>query len=169
VALPVFVLDTTAFIARWPLYAPRGRMYTTSLVVSEVRDEYSRVGLQIALELGRVEIRDPMPSTLRKVEREAARRGLHVTLSKTDISVLALALELSREHGRVIVVSDDYAVENMAAILGLDFKPLRTRGIDRVEEYTVVCPACGYRSNRLGERVCPICGTPLVRVRRRKH
>ncbi len=164
-AVQAFVLDTTAIIARWPLYAPRGELYTTSLVVGEVRDQYSREGLELALALGRLQVRDPKPATLGRVEREAARVGLHVTLSRTDISVVALALELAREGRRVVVVSDDYAVENLAGLLGLEFQPVRTRGISRVEVYEAVCPACGYRSRRPGERVCPVCGTRLVRVR----
>jgi UPF0271 protein len=167
VAVQAFVLDATALIARWPLYAPRGELYTTSLVAGEVRDSYSREGLELALQLGRLVIRDPRPGTFRRVEREAARRGLHVSLSKADISVVALAVELRGEGRSVVVVSDDYAVENLAGLLGIPFQPVRTRGISRVEEYEAVCPACGYRSRRPGERVCPVCGTRLVRVRRR--
>ncbi|KSW11513.1 DNA-binding protein [Pyrodictium occultum] len=163
-----YVLDTTAFIARWPLYAPgSGRLYTTSLVVEEVRDSWSREGLELALGLGRVEVRDPRPAALRRVLREAARAGLHSSLSRTDTSVAALALELAEEGLPVVVVTDDYAVQNLAAILGLEYMPLRTRGIERVEDYIVACPACGYVSRRPGERVCPVCGTPLRRVRRR--
>ncbi|WP_228546789.1 NOB1 family endonuclease [Hyperthermus butylicus] len=161
----VYVLDTTAFIARWPLYAPRGRMYTTSLVLGEVRDPSSREGLELALSLGRVEVRDPSPGSIRRVEKLAARHGLHVSLSRTDLSVLALALELAGEGRRVVVVTDDYSVQNLAALLGLEYRSLRTRGISRVEDYEAVCPACGYRSRRPGERVCPVCGTPLSRRR----
>jgi UPF0271 protein len=166
VAVQAFVLDATALIARWPLYAPRGELYTTSLVACEVKDEYSREGLELALQLGRLTIRDPSPKTVRRVEREAAKRGLHISLSRADISIIALALELKSEGKNVIVVSDDYAVENLAGLLGLSFQPVRTRGITRLEEYEAVCPACGYRSRDPNERVCPICGTRLVRVRK---
>ncbi|ALL01921.1 hypothetical protein Pyrde_1878 [Pyrodictium delaneyi] len=164
---PVYVLDTTAFIARWLLYAPgAGQAYTTSLVIEEVRDQASREGLELALGLGRLEVRDPSPEALKRAVREAAKAGLHASLSRTDLSVAALALELRQQGYRVIVVTDDYALQNLVAKLGLEYKPLRTRGITRVESYRVQCPACGYVSRRPGERVCPVCGTPLKRTRK---
>jgi len=164
---PVYVLDTTAFIARWLLYTPgAARAYTTSLVVEEVRDQASREGLELALGLGRLEVRDPSLEALKRAAREAARAGLHTSLSRTDLSVAALALELHQQGHRVVVVTDDYALQNLVARLGLEYRPLRTRGITRVESYRVQCPACGYTPRRSGERVCPVCGTPLRRTRR---
>ena len=163
------MLDTTAFLARWPLYAPPGsRLYTTSLVLGEVRDRESRSGLELALTASRVQVLDPPPGLVREAERLAARHGLHTVLSGTDLSVAALAL-LLREEGEVVVVTDDYALQNLVALAGLRFMPLRTRGIVRAESYIAVCPACGYRSTRPGERVCPVCGTPLVRRSRRRR
>jgi len=163
----VFILDTSGFIARWPLYAPRATIYTTSLVLGEVKDSESRQGLEIALLLDRIHVLDPEQSYVKRVVLEARRRGLHISLSKTDVSVAALALQL-REHGlEVEVITDDYSLQNLLAILGVKYRPLRTRGIRRVEEYIVVCPACGYTSRDPAEKICPVCGTSLKRVRRR--
>jgi UPF0271 protein len=162
-----YVLDTTAFIAKLPLYAPMGRAYTTPSVVSEVRDEESRAGSSIALELGRFEVVQPETRYMSRAEREAVRLGLHVSLSETDISVAALALQLSDKVGcKVVVVTDDYALQNLVAAMGFSYMPVRTRGIRRVEAYVAVCPACGYVSKRPGERICPRCGSRLRRARR---
>jgi UPF0271 protein len=164
----VLVLDTTAFIARLPLYAPRIRAYTTSSVLSEVRDSESKAGLEMALTLERVSVLDPPSEYLERAKKEALHRGLHVSLSKTDLSVAALALMLRDRGHDVEVVTDDYALQNLLSFLGIGFRPIRTRGIRRSEEYIVVCPACGYRSNNPAEKVCPVCGTPLKRVRKHK-
>jgi len=162
----VFVLDTSAFIAKWPLYAPRAKIYTTSLVVSEVRDAESRQGLETALLLNRVEVLDPGQRYVKQARREAKRKGLLIALSETDLSVAALALQLRDRGYDVEVITDDYALQNLVSLLGLGFRPLRTRGIKRIEEYIVICPACGYQSRDPSERICPVCGTPLRRVRK---
>jgi len=163
----VYVLDTTALIARWLLYTPV-RAYTTSLVVSEARDAGSREGAELALQLGRLVIRDPSPRSVEEAWRRAHRHGLAVALSETDVSVAALALELAGEGNDVVVVTDDYALQNLLGLMGLRFQPLRTRGIERLEEYVARCPACGYTARSPGERVCPRCGTPLRRYPRRR-
>ena len=156
----MFVLDTTAFIARFPLMVPRARLYTTSLVVEEVRDRESREGLELALGLGRVEILDPAPSFTLRARREAARRGLLQRLSDTDLSVAALALQLSDAGEEAVVVTDDYALQSLVAFLGLRFQPLRTRGIRRPRGSRPRCPVCGSPVNPWDE-ACPVCGTPL--------
>ena len=163
----VYVLDTTALIARWLLYTPV-RAYTTSLVVAEARDQASREGAELALQLGRLIVRDPRPGSLEEARRRAHRHGLAVALSETDVSVAALALELAREGNEVTVVTDDYALQDLLGLMGIGFQPLRTRGIKKLEEYVARCPACGYTARSPEERVCPRCGTPLRRYPRRR-
>ena len=161
----VFVLDTTAFLARFPLMVPRARLYTTSLVLGEVRDRESREGLELALGLGRVEVLDPAPGFLMRARREAARRGLLQRLSDTDLSVAALALQLASAGESVTVVTDDYALQSLIAFLGLRYQPLRTRGIRRPRGGRSRCPVCGAPVSPW-EEACPVCGSPL-RPRRR--
>lgn len=164
----VYVLDTTAFIAKLPLYAPQDyEMYTTRQVLEEVRDKDSLAGLELVLSINRIQVVSPSHKYVVRVRAEAVRHGLHTSLSETDVTVLALALELREESkADVAIVTDDYTVQNMAKLLGLDFTPLRTRGIKSVVTYTVQCPACGYVSTRLDEQVCPVCGARLKRVPR---
>ncbi len=167
----VYVLDTTAFIAKLPLYAPQDyEMYTTTLVLREVRDKDSLTGLNIILSVNRVQVIDPGEEYIRRMKTEAAKYGLHSVLSETDISVLALATRIKEETGReVVIVTDDYTVQNMAKLIGLEFMALRTRGIRRVSRYVAQCPACGYVSTIPGESECPICGTRLRKVLRKAH
>ncbi len=159
------VLDTTAFLAALPLMLYDAILYTTPSVVEEVRDAESRSRLETALVLERVRVVAPRWRYKRLVLREATRLGLHTSLSNTDLDVAALALQLRSEEGGVSVVTDDYALQNLLGHLHIEWRPLRTRGISRVEEYIVICPVCGYKSEKPGEKVCPVCGTPLRRQR----
>ncbi len=161
----VYVLDTTAFLAALPLML-NARMYTVPRVIEEVRDPESRARLETALSLGRVEVVEPRECYRWRARRAAVKHGLHGSLSDTDVDVAALALQLRDEGFEPITVTDDYALQNLLANLGLAFQALRTRGINKVEEYSLVCPVCGYVSRRYGERICPRCGTRLVRRKR---
>ncbi len=164
----VYVVDTTALLAKWVLHVP-ARIYTTPDVVAEARDAESRAATETALELGRLEAITPPEWAVREALEAARRIGLHTSLSETDLSVAALALYFTRQGHRVVIVTDDYALQNLAASLGLSFMPLRTRGIRERRLYIVRCPACGYISNDPGIRTCPVCGTPLRRYRRRRR
>ncbi|MET1101852.1 MAG: NOB1 family endonuclease [Pyrodictiaceae archaeon] len=161
----IIVADTTAFLAALQLQAYSYLLVTTPDVIDEVRDSDSRDRLELALEVGRVKIGRPSNKHLHKVLSKAVDIGEHGVLSRTDIGVAALALELKEAGCEVIVVTDDYALQNLLSHLGIVYKPLRTRGITRRYKYIYVCPACGYVSYKPGERICPRCGTTLVKRR----
>lgn len=167
-APPIYVLDTTALIARWLLYTPV-KAYTTPLVVAEAKDPDSREGVETATALGRLQVAEAPVEAAQAVRREAVRQGLQVSLSEADLSVAALAWHMKRLGHEVIVVTDDYALQNLLAALGIRFQPLRTRGIREKRSYIVRCPACGYVSRDPDEKMCPRCGTPLRRYLRRRR
>ncbi len=159
-----YVLDTTAFLAGLPLQAGDALFYTVPGVLEEVRDSESRARLETALSIGRVRVVAPPPEAVRRAIEASEALGEHGSLSRTDIEVAALALHLRGEGLEVVVVTDDYALQNLVAQLGLAFMPLRTRGIRGGRRYVLRCPACGYVSRRYGERWCPVCGTRLVKM-----
>ncbi len=164
----VYVLDTSSFLAALPLQVYRAELVTTPSVVLEVRDRDSRAKLETSLALGRVRVSKPSPRLVERVKQKALEVG-EAGLSSTDIEVLGLALEYREKcpNAEVVLVTDDYSVQNLATHLGIKFKPIRTRGISRERQYIIVCPACGYRAKSLSEKVCPVCGTRLVRRRLR--
>jgi len=84
-------------------------------------------------------------------------------LSKADTGVLALALELRTEGKTPIIVSDDYAVQNVAEGIGIAYQPLATLGIREKFSWTYYCPACYRRYTQADSQVCIVCGTKLKR------
>ncbi len=122
---PVFVHDAPGLFAGLPLLLP-GEHYTTPQVVEEVVDRESRERLERALNLGRLRVEKPS----RLVE---AHRGL----SGADVSVLSLAIELRRRlGGRVVVVTDDYALQKEASKRGLEYMPVKTLGFEKADRLT---------------------------------
>lgn len=93
-----------------------------------------------------------------------------MALSRADASVLALALDLHKEGKTPIIVSDDYAVQNVAEGAGISYQSLATLGIRQKFDWTFYCPACFRRYPGAGDlEVCPVCGTKLKRKPLRKE
>ncbi|PSG96050.1 DNA-binding protein [Thermoplasmatales archaeon SW_10_69_26] len=78
-------------------------------------------------------------------------------LSDTDIEVVALAGE-----EEAVLVSDDYAVQNVAKGMDIEVRGHAQEGISEEREWIWYCPGCGeHEGDRKGE--CPVCGTELKR------
>lgn len=157
------ILDTSAFLAKYPLqHYSSYELLTTDLVVSELRDRESREALEIALSIGRVKIVQADKKFIDKAINVSKNIGEYTSLSSTDLSILALALQYS-VYGPVVVITDDYALQNALLYAGISFKPLRTTGIKQLRKYRVICPSCGYVSTSIGEAICPLCNTKLIK------
>src|SRR5207245_11388945 len=119
----VYVLDSTAFYAGIP-YQGRGRYYTTYFVLEEVK--HQSVGSSLLHT--RVQVTEPSVESLQRVKAMAAKTGDSNALSKTDVSLLPLALDLSKDGNEVNLVSDDLALRNVAGGRGAPRSRPSTRG-----------------------------------------
>ncbi|MCD6300559.1 MAG: nucleotide-binding protein [Staphylothermus sp.] len=168
----VLVLDTSALLAKYQLLLPHSEyeIATTSRVVDEVKDAENKDAVLLAISLNRVKVVDPPLKALCDTEKVVVKIGEHTSLSQTDISVAALALHYKSLGYKAIVITDDYALQNLLFHLGISFKPLRTIGIREARRYKVYCPKCGYVPRDPGEIICPICGSKLEgKKRTKKH
>ncbi len=149
------VLDTTAFYAGVPYTNTTENLVTTPDVISEVSNERTRS----LIALSKINVWQANPEQLKRV-KEAARGTGDSSLSKADLSVLALCLYIAAEGNEAILLSDDFAVENVASKLGIKARPLMTGGITTAAEWVFFCPACGkkYPKQRTD---CLVCGTKL--------
>lgn len=66
----------------------------------------------------------------------------------------------------VVVITDDYELQNLLLYIGVGFKPLRTRGIAELRIYNAQCPTCGYIPGKPDETRCPLCGGDIKRFRK---
>ncbi len=86
-------------------------------------------------------------------------------LSKTDLDLVALALELmNTTSNEIIVYTNDYSMENLCSELNLKFKTLYKNGIKTKIYFEVYCPFCKtiYKSEDLN-KCCERCGLKLKR------
>ncbi len=156
---PAYVLDSTAFYAGIP-YQGSGRYYTTYLVLEEVK--HHNVGSSLIHT--RVQVTEPSPESLDKVRSTAIKTGDIGALSQTDVSLLALGLDLKTGEGGVNLVSDDFAVRNVAEVLSIPLAPTAMKGGEwKNITWKIYCRGCGKSYTNPKLTVCPVCGTKLVR------
>ena len=150
------ILDASAFYAGVP-FRSSNDYYTTSLVSDEIRHIKKNHGaLEILLETNRLKIREPDEESTKVATKAAKDTGDFPQLSKQDISIIALCIEMNGE-----IISDDFAISNVVKNLGLKISPIMTQGIKDVGKWIHYCPGC--RTNHTNGKECPACGTPLKR------
>jgi UPF0271 protein len=156
---PAYVLDSTAFYAGIP-YQGSGRYYTTYLVLEEVK--HHNVGSSLIHT--RVQVTEPSPESMDKVRSTATKTGDIGALSQTDMSLLALGLDLKNGEGGVNIVSDDFAVRNVAEVLSIPLAPTAMKGGEwKNITWKIYCRGCGKTYTNPKLTVCPVCGTRLER------
>jgi len=150
------ILDASAFYAGVP-FRTSDECYTTTLVYDEIKHiKKNHDALGTLLETNRLKIREPDEKSTNKAIQTAKDTGDYPQLSKQDISIIALCIENKGE-----IISDDFAISNVAKNLGLKISPIMTKGIKDVGKWIHYCPGC--RKNHPNGIECPICATPLKR------
>jgi UPF0271 protein len=148
-------------------YDPMGaqmEQFIVPAVIDEVRDRSARLRISTAVDIGILKVALPSKESKDKVITQSTRLGDIDSVSDTDIDVLALAFDLISTGKKCFLVTDDYAVQNVANQLGIPFKTLATKGIKYQFLWRLYCPACGrFYPPDLMENVCPVCGTLLKR------
>ncbi len=145
------VLDASVFFSEFPVTETA---CTTPSVVAELVDLRSKGRLEALLAEG-LSIREPDRRFLEEVDAAARRTGDAEKLSPTDREILALA----RETGAVLV-TDDFAVQNVARSLGVTTRSIHQRAARQVR-WRFRCSGCGRYYKDPGE--CPVCGAAIKR------
>jgi len=146
------VLDSSAFIHE---YHTDESIATIPLVREELEDE-SAYRFD-ALEGSGMHLHIPDAETVERVERAARETGDLAELSRTDIRLVAAAFELDGT-----LVTDDYAMQNVAEKLDVRVEVIARDGISEQRDWHFQCAGCGREFEEHHDR-CPICGSDLTR------
>lgn len=146
------ILDSSAFIHE---YDAGDDIATIPDVGDELEGESSyRFD---ALEGAGMYIHVPEEGVVGRVERAARKSGDAEELSETDLKLVATAFELDAR-----LVTDDYAMQNVADRLDIPVEVIAQDGITDAREWHFQCQGCGRTFDENKDR-CPICGSPLTR------
>ncbi len=165
----IVVLDTSAFLAGFDPFSLSEEQVTVPTVEEEIqRNSIIITRFRTAIESGKLKVKAPSRAFLEGAKASASKLGDSYLLSKADMELLALALELKAEGYAPQIVTDDYSIQNVATQMGVEFLALATFGIKRLLEWVRYCPACHkeYPAN-CASKECLVCGTQLKRKPRR--
>jgi len=160
-----YIADSAVFImGNCPF--PFSQMISVPRVEDEMRSEEALLRYDIAKTEGlRIEAPDKKYTAL--VEEQAKQTRDFEKLSQTDIDVLSKALEYQKQYqDNAVLLTDDFAVQNIAARLGIVVVPIAQRVIKDQIVWQKQCIGC-HRHFNDGEE-CPICGSPLRKKVKRK-
>ncbi|BBL46752.1 endoribonuclease Nob1 [Metallosphaera sedula] len=145
------IFDTAGFLSG--LQNSFDKVFTTPLVIEEVRDLHSMGNLSLSMITNKIIAMEPSPSAMKTVEKVLREINDH-SLTKTDKSVIALAIDLSP----AVVFTDDFAVQNVLMKLGIKFSAVRLgRTAQEIKTFSYVCEGCG-RTFKEPKQECPVCG-----------
>lgn len=153
----IYIADSSLFIIGKRI---EGIIITVPSVLDEIRDEKSRT----IMELMNVRIEPVLQSFIREVISKARETKDSEELSRTDLDLLAKALEHTRNEN-TILVTDDYAVQNTAIQLGIKVMPAGQKKIKDVLLWEKFCIGCKRRFPTGDD--CPVCGTHLKKMRKK--
>ena len=146
------VLDASAFVHD---YTTDDRTASVPEVAEELTGE---TAYRFDAEEGAgMRVHVPADETVARVRRAAGDTGDDGVLSRTDRRLLAAALELD-----AVLVTDDYAVQNVAETLDVETEVIARDGIEERRDWRFQCRGCGREFDD-DEGRCPICGSELTR------
>jgi UPF0271 protein len=146
------ILDTSAFIHE---YHTDDDTASVPQVHEELEGEHA---FRFDAEEGAgMHIHIPADGTVEKVDRVAAETGDADELSETDLLLVSAAFELDGT-----LVTDDYAMQNVAERLNVKVQVIATDGITEQRDWQFQCGGCGRTFDDNHDR-CPICGSDLSR------
>ncbi len=168
--MKVLVLDTSAFIVGFNPLSVNLKVFTVPAVEQELSiASIAMVRFSAARDSGKLDVRRPTEASRVRIEEESSKLGEQLVLSEADSQILALAIDLKDCGLEPVVVSDDYAVQNVAETLSIAYASLATFGISYEFNWISYCPACFRRYPQTYTYTeCQVCGTVLKRKVLRK-
>ncbi len=125
------------------------------IIPSSVEDEIKNKGMDFLV----YRVLSPRECFVEKVREAARKTGDLDVLSKADIDVISLALQEN-----ATLISDDYAIQNVASVLGIHWEEIHQQGIKEVRKWRWRCESCGRYFSKYYPQ-CPVCGGKLRRVK----
>ena len=155
-----FILDSTGIIH----FVPNEEIFLENdciLLPDDVKEEIKSFGSRVVLELIEADNRfiytHPSQESIKKVRVIAEDSGDLSSLSEIDIQVLALAFD----YPGSILISDDYAIQNICSFADIIFKPQSFK-IKSTRKYFWKCEGCGEKFASK-KTICIECGNRVKR------
>ncbi|WP_407455074.1 type II toxin-antitoxin system VapC family toxin [Methanobrevibacter sp.] len=159
-----YVLDASAFINGFKINSNNN--FTVPEITEEIKDFESRLMFDMAIDEGKLVIQDVPFEYTYCVNNIISESGDILRLSIPDKKLISLAYMMSQEGKDVMVISDDYTIQNTLKIMKIPYSGIITEGIKEVYNWKKVCEGC---KKEYGEDYpfddCEICGSKIFKKR----
>ncbi len=149
----IYILDSTAFLEKYAQQFRNMPCATVYEVLDEVIEPNAKIQLDMFIAEG-LEIINPSKDHVDEVEKVSQKTKDKA--SPADKKLIALALELKSKGRKCTIVTDDYAIQNIASLLGIDTLAVSQQKIRKTLLWLRKCTACGRKSEKA---VCDFCGS----------
>ncbi len=152
-----YVIDTNILLSG-KIFFREHKYYTVDRVFYELK---KHLQIHKFIYLPEVIVMVPEPESIKYIVESAKATCDLPKLSKTDIEVLALAYQL-----KYLLLTDDYAMQNLASKLNLKYQSFSEIGIKKEFTYEFICSGCKkiYAEVR---RKCSSCGKKIMISRKK--
>lgn len=159
-----YILDASAFINGFEISSKHN--YTVPEITEEIKDFESRLKFDAAIAEGLIIVKDVSLKYTSCVHEIISRSGDILRLSLPDKKLISLAYMMSDEGKSVMVITDDYTIQNTLKILDIPFSGIKTEGIKEIYNWKKVCVGCKkeYDENYPFDD-CEICGSEIYKKR----
>lgn len=181
----IFIADANFFIEGNTVVQAPPKIYTTEDALSEVRDKRSLQRLEVIQAAHEIVTKEPSPESFDAVVHAATDSGNVVLLSRTDMRLIALALDFqpkdapppteepahpafdqwitAENYGKleaapVILCTGDTTMQCVAMILGIRVVSPTGQRVAEVKRWLMRCSACGAETLDASKEFCPECG-----------
>jgi UPF0271 protein len=147
-----YIIDTSAILSGKLNISENNYIYPDS-VINEIKNG----SLENILEAADIKTYRPESKFIKKARDAAIQTGDYHVLSATDFDVIALAIEFNG-----IIVTDDYAIQNVAQYCGIEYTGGGISGIKKNIIWKYRCTGCHKVYNKY-MKICPVCGHEVRR------
>lgn len=159
-----YVLDASAFINGFKITSDNN--FTVPEITSEIKDFKSKLAFDMALEEGKLSIQDVPNKYISRINDIISVSGDILRLSNPDKKLISLAYMLQENGHNVMVISDDYTIQNTLKIMDISYSGVMTDGIKGIYNWKKICEGCKkeYDDDYPFED-CEICGSRIFKKR----
>ena len=159
-----YILDTSSILSGKQISFKDGKLVTTTSVIDELKPggkDYRYLTYLLENELA---VLDPKKSSIENIVKKSIETGDYNRLSKTDIDIIALAIDLIKKlDNDVIILTDDYSIQNLSNYLEINYCNISQKPITKRFKWIYKCMGCGKKFSK-NIKVCPICGSSIKNI-----
>ena len=160
----IFIVDTSAIFSGKPLSFDNAQLITTINIENEIKPGGRDYQNYIFLKEKCLILKVPSKDSLKKIKETLEKTGDINRLSFFDIEILAIALDENKQKNvEVVILTDDYSIQNVATYLKIKFRGINQNGITKKFKWISRCRGCGkkFKDNI---SICPICGSDTKKI-----